>query len=117
MATMEEMMMQEQQAPSMPSMEGANMPPMESSDPMAGLPPEAMEAMMQPDPAIQGVLLARLTNFTKQDLDALDEVITPETAQVLLKLLPEFKEMIDAMASGMQQPEMEPETTGALGGI
>lgn len=113
MAMMEEMMMKEQMAaaPEMPPMEGANM------DPMSALPPEAREAMMQPDTAIQGVLLARLSNFTPQELEALDQAINPETAAVLLKLLPEFKEMIDAMATGMQDQEVESEPAGALGGI
>ena len=81
MAMMEEMMMKEQMAaaPEMPPMEGANM------DPMSALPPEAREAMMQPDTAIQGVLLARLSNFTPQELEALDQAINPETAAVLYR--------------------------------
>ena len=122
MAMMEEMMMEEQAPrPAMPSMEGANMPPEAMMAPSADMiPPEAMQRMMQSDEAIQSVLMVRLNQMTKEELEALDSAITPDVAAVLVKLLPEFKEIIEAMASveqpSMPAPRQEPDM-GALGNL
>lgn len=131
MAMMEEMMMEEQAPrPAMPSMEGANMPPEAMMAPSADMiPPEAMQRMMQSDDAIQAVLMVRLNQMTKEELEALDAAITPDVAAVLVKLLPEFREIIEAMASGqaaeamasveepsMPAPRQEPDM-GALGNL
>jgi hypothetical protein len=107
MAMMEEQMM----------MEGASMPrgqmmPRNMDDLM---PPEAQQMMMQPDDAITSVLLVRLNNMSEDELALLDKIVTPESAAILMKLLPEFRELIDAMASMQEQPE-GPEM-GALGGL
>ena len=107
MAMMEEQMMME--GASMPRGEGM-MPSMEQA-----IPPEAMQMMMQPDEAITSVLLVRLNNMSEDELALLDKIVTPESAAILMKLLPEFRELIDAMASMQEQPE-GPEM-GALGGL
>ena len=107
MAMMEEQMMME--GASMPRGEGM-MPSMEQA-----IPPEAMQMMMQPDEAITSVLLVRLNNMTEQELALLDKVITKEAAPVLMKLLPEFKDIFEGIAGREEQPEGS--DMGALGGL
>jgi len=108
MAMMEEQMMME--GASMPRGEGMQMPSMEQA-----IPPEAMQMMMQPDYAITSVLLVRLNSMTEQDLALLDKVITKEAAPVLMKLLPEFKDIFEAISAREEQPEGS--DMGALGGL
>ena len=58
------------------------------TNPLANMPPEAVEALMQPDDDIQAVLVARLSNMAPQELQMLDAAVTPEVAAVLVRLLP-----------------------------
>lgn len=97
------------------------MQPMASQNvnPLSGMPPEAVEALMQPDEDIQMVLVARLSNMSPQELQMLDTAITPEVADVLVRLLPELKELVDQISatSGNQMAEGGEGQMGALGGI
>ena len=95
-------------------------PPMEgvTDNPLAAMPPEAREALMQPDENIQAVLLARLANMTPEELQLLDTVITPEVARVLMKLLPELDALVSAVeAAGAQMGQAPPVNPGAFGNI
>lgn len=93
------------------NMEGANM------DLMSVLPPEAREALMQPDEDIAAVLLARLANMSPQELQSLDSAITPAVAGVLMKLLPELRQIIDAVGAEGEMPEQAQPQMGALSGM
>ena len=84
----------------MDRMEGANM---NADNPMRNLPPEAMKNLLQPDEEIAAMLVARLSAMSEQELQMLDTVITPEVAQVLMKLLPELQELIAAVEGGGAQ--------------
>tara|TARA_Y100000114_G_scaffold28845_1_gene24629 strand:+ start:1190 stop:1486 length:297 start_codon:yes stop_codon:yes gene_type:complete len=92
-------------------MRGAN------NDPMSVMPPEAREALMQADEEIGAVLVARLANMSAEELRLLDSAITPEVARVLMKLLPELRQVIDAVES--EQPRQNPraQSMGALQGM
>ena len=107
----------------MPDMAGANM---NAENPMQNLPPEAMKNLLQPDEEIAAMLVARLSAMSEQELQMLDTVITPEVAQVLMKLLPELQELISAVEGGAAQqapaPRQAPRAApspemGALGGV
>ena len=130
MATEEEMMMEEAmmgERPPIPNMEGANMPSMEGAnmpreDLLEGMPPEARGALMEPDEEIEVVLMSRIANMSPEDLALLDRAITPDVAQVLMKVLPELGEIIDKVQGEMQEPMMQEPMMqeppmGALGGM
>ena len=95
----QEMMPQEMQAP---------MPP---QDPMAEMPQEARDAVMQPSEELALVLMARLSNMAPEELQMLDTVITPEVARVLVRLLPELAEIINSIEG---TPAEMQEQIGAL---
>ena len=122
MALEDEMMMEEAmmgERPPMPSMEGANMP---RQDLLEGMPPEARGALMEPDEEIEIVLMSRIANMSPEDLALLDRAITPDVAQVLMKVLPELGEIIDKVQGEMQEPMMQEPMMqeppmGALGGM
>tara|TARA_R110000772_G_scaffold4310_4_gene15151 strand:- start:940 stop:1290 length:351 start_codon:yes stop_codon:yes gene_type:complete len=110
----------------MPNMAGANM---SVDNPMRNLPPEAMKNLLKPDEEIAAMLVARLSAMSEQELRMLDTVITPEVAKVLMKLLPELQELIEAVGGGAAQqapqaaqqaqqaaPQAAP-PMGALGGM
>ena len=116
-------MAEEMQMP-MPDMAGANM---NGENPMRNMPPEAQKNLLQPDEEIAAMLVARLSAMSEQELSMLDTVITPEVAQVLMKLLPELQELIAAVEGGAAQqaapaPRQAPRAApaaqmGALGGM
>ena len=88
----------------------------------ADMPPEARQNLMSPSESIQTVLMARLTEMTPEELRMLDSAITPEVVKVLMKLLPELGQLIQAVESGAAQPEQVPEENlpaemGALGNV
>ena len=98
--------------------------PMMPMDPMADMPPEAREALMQPDPEITTVLMARLANLDRSELQELDKIITPEVAPIVLRLLPEMGQLFNAMEQQgfMEMREVDDvppaeEELGALGGV
>ena len=130
MAIEDEMMMEEAmmgERPPIPNMEGANMPSMEGAnmprqDLLEGMPPEARGALMEPDEEIEIVLMSRIANMSPEDLALLDRAITPDVAQVLMKVLPELGEIIDKVQGEMEQPMMQEPMMqappmGALGGM
>jgi len=106
----------------MPNMTGANM---SADNPMRNLPPEAMKNLLKPDEEIAAMLVARLAAMSERELQMLDSVITPEVAQVLMKLLPELQELIAAVEGGGAQQAPQAQQTaqkaappmGALGGM
>ena len=93
--------------PPMPDMQGANMP-----NPMRQMPREAIQRLMQPSQEIGAVLMARISVMTPEELRMLDSAITPDVARVLMKLLPELREIIAQIGQAPQRPPM-----GALGGM
>jgi len=125
MAIEDEMMMEEAmmgERPPLPNMEGANMPSMEGAnmpreDLLEGMPPEARGALMEPDEEIEIVLMSRIANMSPEELALLDRAITPDVAQVLMKVLPELGEIIDKVQGEMQEPMMQEPPMGALGGM
>ena len=100
------------------------MDPMMRMDAMADMPPDAREALMQPDPEITTVLMARLANLDRSELQELDKIITPEVAPIVLRLLPEMGQLFNAMEQQgfMEMWEVDyvrpaEEELGALGGV
>ena len=100
-----------------PPMDAAmdTMPPMERPPmPREGMPPEAVERLMQPSEEIGAVLVARLSNMSPDELRMLDSAITPQVAQVLMRLLPELAELVAQIDQGGQG---EDAMMGALGSM
>ena len=118
------------QRPPMPDMAGANMGPQPRDDigMGKGIPEDVKMAVMQPDPEIGAVIMARLGSMTEEQLEMLDRAISPEAAQALLMILPELAELIGAieevtgpdeeamMAQAAPSPRQAP-PMGALGGM
>ena len=83
----------------------------------------ATRNLMSADPDIQTVLVSRLSQMSPEELRLMDQALTPEVASVLLKLLPELKQLIDLIGQQQQtKPEkrMEddmPKDIGALGNM
>ena len=94
--------------PPMPDMKGANMQPSGMDQMRGGMPPEAKANLMRPSEEMTAVLMARLANMSPEELRMLDKAITPETARILIKLLPELAELINAVEGmGMQGDKKE----------
>ena len=101
--------------PPMPDMQGANM---KREGPLDSMPEKAKENLMMPSEEIGAVLMARLVNMSPQELQMLDSAISPDVAKVLMKLLPELRELIsqiEKMGAGGQQ--MAQRQMGALGNM
>ena len=103
-------------------------PPMESQRQMSDIvPPEAREQVMGSSKTVATILMTRLTQMNPDELQMLDKAITPEVASVLIKLLPELKDLIDAVEQGgvgdaMPEDQMMddsgmPKDMGALGNM
>ena len=99
-----------------PPMDAAmdTMPPMERPPMPEQMPPEAVERLMQPSEEIGAVLVARLSNMSPEELRMLDSAITPQVAQVLMRLLPELAELVAQIDQGGQG---EDAMMGALGSM
>jgi len=100
-------------------------PPMESQMQM-GAEQEAKQKIMGSSKTVASVLMSRLMEMTPDELQMLDKAITPDVAGVLIKLLPELKDIIEAVEQGgvadaMPEDQMMddgmPEEMGALGNI
>ena len=106
------------ESPPMLEMEGANMPrermPMPRERMPERMPPEAVERLMRPSEEIGAVLVARLSNMSPEELRMLDSAITPQVAQVLMRLLPELAELVAQIDQGGQG---EDAMMGALGSM
>ena len=101
-------------------MKGATM------NPLAAMPAEARSNLMKSSDGIRAVLMSRLANMGPEELRMLDSAITPEVARVLMKLLPELQELVNAVANqrqGMARQQSEPKGNampkgmGALGNM
>lgn len=100
-------------------------PPMESQMQM-GAEQEAKQKIMDSSKTVASVLMSRLMEMSPSELQMLDKAITPDVAGVLIKLLPELKDIIEAVEQGgvadaMPEDQMMddgmPEEMGALGNI
>jgi len=100
-------------------------PPMESQMQM-GAEQEAKQKIMGSSKTVASVLMSRLMEMSPSELQMLDKAITPDVAGVLIKLLPELKDIIEAVEQGgvadaMPEDQMMddgmPEDMGALGNI
>jgi len=100
-------------------------PPMESQMQM-GAEQEAKQKIMGSSKTVASVLMSRLMEMSPSELQMLDKAITPDVAGVLIKLLPELKDIIEAVEQGgvadaMSEDQMMddgmPEEMGALGNI
>jgi len=91
-------------------------PQIDGANSMRQLPPAAQQRLMQPSQEIGAVLLARISLMSPEELKTLDEAITPQTARVLMKLLPELEQIIQQVGGQSQQPQPQQEM-GALGGM
>jgi hypothetical protein len=64
---------------------------------------DASQAMMQPDDDIRIVVMSRLESLTPDELRKLDSLIDGESARILMKILPELEDVINMVASQVQQ--------------
>ena len=90
-------------------------------------PEEAKKLVFNPSEEMQTVLMTRLAEMTEEELNALDEAITPKVMNVLVKFLPELQMLIEKIGQMKEEPEEKPqeemrqippeETMGALKGI
>jgi len=84
-----------------------------------------MQKVISSSGTVATILMTRLMEMSPEELQLLDKVITPDVAQVLLKLLPELKDLIEAVEQGgvgdaMSEDQMMddmPEQMGALGNM
>ena len=74
-------------------------PPMESQMQM-GAQEDARQKIMGSSKTVASILMSRLMEMTPEELQMLDKAITPDVAQVLIKLLPELKDLIEAVEQG-----------------
>lgn len=81
-------------------------PPMESQMQM-GAQEEARQKVMGSSKTVASVLMSRLMEMSPNELQMLDKAITPDVAQVLIKLLPELKDLIEAVEQGGVGDAME----------
>jgi len=97
-----------------------------SMNPLAAVPAEGRANLMKSSDSIRAVLMSRLANMAPEELRMLDTAITPEVARVLMKLLPELQELVNAVSNqsrGMQQKQAPkpaggmPRNMGALGNM
>ena len=73
-------------------------PPMESQMQMGMQ--EAGQKILQPSKTVGTILMSRLMEMSPEELQKLDRAITPDVAGVLIKLLPELQQIIEAVESG-----------------
>ena len=99
-------------------------PPMESQMQMGMQ--EAGDKIMQPSKTVATILMTRLMGMSPDELQMLDKAISPDVAGVLIKLLPELQQIIEAVESGgvadaMPEDQMMddgmPKDMGALGNM
>ena len=103
--------------PPMPDMSGANM---KRENPMNAMPAKGREHLMKSSQEIAAVLMARLANMSPEELRMLDSAITPAVARVLMRLLPELRELIgavNAQNAKMKPQQAMPKQMGALGNM
>ena len=68
---------------------------------------EARKMIFNPSEEMQTVLMTRLAEMTEEELNALDEAITPKVMNVLTKFLPELEMLISRIGEMKQEPQEE----------
>ena len=70
---------------------------------------EARKMIFNPSEEMQTVLMMRLAEMTEEELNALDEAISPKVMNVLMKFLPELGMLIEKIVSMKEgeEPEMQ----------
>lgn len=70
---------------------------------------EARKMIFNPSEEMQTVLMMRLAEMTEEELNALDEAISPKVMNVLMKFLPELGMLIEKIVSMKEgeKPEMQ----------
>lgn len=77
-----------------------------------GMAPQGMPQQAMPQPQqqpmvngeeLQGLLFSRIGQMSDEELDVLQSIITPETASVLFKLLPELGILIEKALQGSEE--------------
>jgi len=86
-----------------------------TANPLAAMPAQGRENLMKSSESIRAVLMARLANMGPEELRMLDSAITPEVARVLMKLLPELQELVEAVAG--QGAQMQQQRRAPAGGM
>lgn len=91
------------------------MPTDANENPMANISEDAKATLMSPDEDIAAVVMSRLSNISEMELKQLQDVITPATAPIIMKILPELMQILEiSLAKGGQQ-QMPEQQMGALG--
>ena len=68
---------------------------------------EARKMIFNSSEEMQTVLMMRLAEMTEEELNALDEAITPKVMNVLVKFLPELQMLIEKIGETREQPAQE----------
>ena len=68
---------------------------------------DARKMIFNPSEEMQTVLMTRLAEMTEEELNALDEAITPKVMNVLVKFLPELQILIERIAQVREQHEQD----------
>jgi|TARA_A200000113_G_C8748219_1_gene317038 hypothetical protein len=70
---------------------------------------EARKAIFNPSEEMQTVLMMRLAEMSEEELNSLDEAISPKVMNVLMKFLPELGMLIEKIVSMKEgeEPEMQ----------
>ena len=93
------------------------MPTDANENPMANISEDAKATLMSPDEDIATVVMSRLSNISEMELKQLQDVITPATAPIIMKILPELMQILEiSLAKGGQQ-QMPEQQMGALGAM
>lgn len=66
---------------------------------------ETRNMIFNPSEEMQTVLMTRLAEMTEEELNALDEAITPKVMNVLIKFLPELEILISRIAEVRDESE------------
>ena len=85
-----------------------------TANPLAAMPAQSRENLMKSSDSIRAVLMGRLANMSPEDLRMLDSAITPEVARVLMKLLPELQELVNAVSTSQPQQARQPQQVGGM---
>ena len=65
---------------------------------------EVRQMIFNPSEEMQTVLMSRLAEMTEEELNALDEAITPKVMNVLVKFLPELQMLIERIGETREEP-------------
>ena len=68
---------------------------------------EARKMIFNPSEEMQTVLMMRLAEMSEEELNALDEAISPKVMNVLVKFLPELQMLIEKIGETSEQPAQE----------